>query len=163
MPTRFVAIVVLLLAGAGALTACEESAERNDAGAVVEAGKVDAFSLQPGDCFNDADNPDEVFTSLKVVPCSDLHDNEIFATFNYPAGDDEDFPGDAAISAFGIDACVTAFESFVGARYEDSALDFDFIVPTRESWTYDDDRELLCYLWQMDLAKLRGSMEGSGR
>jgi hypothetical protein len=37
------------------------------------------------------------------------------------------------------------------------------IFPTEASWNEDDDREIICALYNADLSKLTGSMEGAAR
>ena len=61
-----------------------------------------------------------------------------------------------------IDTCVAEFESYVGATYEESALDFSFLTPTQETWDDLDDRTVGCFLYDFGLAKLTGSMKDSG-
>ena len=53
--------------------------DRDDNGAIVGGGSVDAFNVKIGDCFNDTFGDDEEVTNVPGVPCSDPHDNEAFA------------------------------------------------------------------------------------
>jgi hypothetical protein len=155
---RWPAVVLCALA-----VACSSGTERDDEGNVTDAGDVGAFDLRPGDCFNDTDNEAEEFESLRVVPCDDPHDNEIYASFDYPADDGEPFPGIEAIYEFGEPECFDAFEAFVGSGYDESEFDFDLIYPIQEGWDEFDDRTILCYLWQFELEKIEGSAEGTRR
>src|SRR5687768_8231877 len=95
-------------------------ADRDDSGAIVAEGSVDAFQMRVGDCFDDgsAFAGDEV-DSVPGVPCVQPHDNEVYAVFNVSSAS---FPGDA-MAALAHDGCLERFEAFVGRDYESSSLD----------------------------------------
>ena len=60
-------------------------ADRDSSGAIVDAGNIGAFQLRSGDCFNDAGfsfEGEEEISSLPGVPCSQPHDNEVYAVFD---------------------------------------------------------------------------------
>ena len=131
--------------------------DRDDSGAIVEAGTLDAFSVRLGDCFDDPDVYTEEFSSLPGVPCSEPHDNEAFAVFDltmseYPEWD---------IAEISESSCIDRFEAYVGRDYETSALDVVTMYPTAESWA-QNDREVVCALYDMSGEKLVGSVKGSG-
>ena len=58
--------------------------------------------------------------------------------------------------------CLSEFESYVGIAYEDSRLDVSYIFPVRDGWESEGDREFICFLYDLNLEKLSGSMQGSG-
>jgi hypothetical protein len=138
-------------------------ADRDDSGAVVDAGRIDAFQMSVGDCFNDStemasDSEFEV-SSVAGVPCSEPHDNEVYAIFDvsvdsYPEGD--------GMSELAFNSCLKRSEPFVGKDYQSSALDIFPMYPTLQSWKQRDDREVICAVYDMTLAKLDGSVAGSG-
>jgi hypothetical protein len=134
--------------------------DRDASGAIVDAGAVDAFDIRLGDCFNDAaSTSDEVeISSVRGVPCSEPHDNEVFALLDLRL---DSYPGDEAIPQLAFEACLDKFASFVGRDYDSSSLDFFPIYPTREGWDELNDREVVCALYDLDLKKLAGSMRGS--
>ena len=83
--------VVYLAAIAGfAIYGATTTADRDESGAIVGEGSIDAFSMRVGDCFNDIDSFDEV-SSVPGVPCSEPHDNETYAVFDVSI---EEYPGD---------------------------------------------------------------------
>jgi hypothetical protein len=135
-------------------------AERDEAGSITGAGDVDAFEIRLGDCFNDASSVGESveIASIAGVPCTEPHDNEVYALVNLTQSS---FPGDAAMETIAFEACLEKFESFVGKDYESSQLDIFPIYPTRQSWNELNDREVVCALYDLDLKKLAGSMRGS--
>lgn len=122
------------------------------------------FSLDPGTCFDDvaqftsADGGDEV-EDVPVVDCAEPHDNEVFATFDLEG---DTFPGDEAIATRADQGCRDRFEDYVGRDYASSRFVATHLVPTQQSWDARDDREVVCFLYDIDLAKLEGSAEGSG-
>jgi len=73
---------------------------------------------------------------------------------------EEGFPGADAVDELASDGCLERFESFVGRDYESSTLDFFTMYPTRDSWTRLDDRQVICALYDLNLAKLEGSVRG---
>jgi hypothetical protein len=129
---------------------------RDETGAIIDGGTIDAFHMQVGDCFDDSSASGGDISSLPGVPCSKPHDNETFAVFdinqdNFPAGDEMD--------AIAYDGCMAKFEPFVGRDYESSSLEIFPIYPTADSWA-QDDREVICALYDMEENKLQGSMQG---
>ncbi len=124
---------------------------------------LDVFALSVGECFDD---PPGVGAGTQVqelegIPCDQPHDNEVYALIDYPAGDSEPYPGDQAVSAFMDEECVGAFEDYVGGDYDTSNLAYGNLRPTAGSWE-QGDREIVCFLYDISLAKLEGSAEGSG-
>ena len=137
-------------------------ADRDATGAIVSSGNVDAFALRVGDCFDDtaalgSEVAGEV-ASLPGVPCADPHDNEVFAVFDV---DFDAFPGDEAMGEAAFAQCLERFEGFVGAAYEESVLDVTALYPSDQSWNVQNDREVVCAVYDMNLNKLTGSVKDS--
>jgi hypothetical protein len=131
--------------------------DRDDSGAIVGEGTLDAFEMRTGDCFDDPDVYADEFSSLPGVPCTEPHDNEAFAVFDltmasYPEHD---------IAEISESSCIERFETYVGRDYETSSLDVVTMYPTPEGWS-QDDREVVCALYDMSGAKLVGSVKGRG-
>ncbi|NOX68881.1 MAG: hypothetical protein GXP15_06825 [Gammaproteobacteria bacterium] len=147
-------IYLLVALGFVAYNAITE-ADRDSSGAIVGEGSVDAFQVQVGDCFNDSSSFDEI-SSLPGVPCSDPHDNEAFAVFDVSVAA---YPGEDAMGELANTSCIERFEAFVGKDYESSALDVFTMYPSTDSWI-QDDREVVCAVYDMNAAKLVGSAKG---
>jgi len=136
-------------------------ADRDGSGAIIGEGSVDAFNVRVGDCFNDYSTSsfnDEV-SSVPGVPCSEPHDNETYAVFDvsissYPESED-------VMAEIAHNACVERFDSFVGRDYESSALDISTLFPTAQSWK-QNDREVVCAVYDMEANPLVGSVQGKG-
>ena len=131
--------------------------DRDESGAIVEAGMLDAFQVRLGDCFDDPDNQAGELTSLPGVPCSEPHDNEAYAVFDLTMESYSEYE----ISDFSESACIDRFATYVGRDYESSVLDVVTMYPTQESWA-QNDREVVCALYDMSGEKLVGSVKGSG-
>jgi hypothetical protein len=133
-------------------------ADRDESGAIVAEGSVDAFQMRVGDCFDDGSSfASEGVGSVPGVPCSKPHDNEVYAVFNVSL---ESYPGDE-MAVMAHDGCLERFESFVGRDYESSSLDIATLYPSRESWQQQNDREVVCAVYDVDAEKLAGSVQGS--
>ncbi len=134
-------------------------ADRDGSGAIIGEGSVGAFNVRVGDCFNDSDAFSEEVFSVAGVPCSEPLDNETFAVFDLPLASytDED-----AMFELAHESCAARFESFVGKDYESSMLEITTMYPTAESWA-QNDREVVCAVYDMDASKLVGSVAGRGQ
>lgn len=153
-------VAIIALSGCSALNGLfgEPVTRDADTQEVTEAGTADVFSLRVGDCFDDEAFEAEI-EDVAAVPCTEPHDNEIFHSFEMPAGE---WPGDEAIDTASLEQCTAAFATFVGIAYESSALDWSTITPLQDGWETIDDREVLCIAWD-PAGKLQGSIAGIAR
>ncbi len=116
------------------------------------------FNLEVGDCFNGSELGVEV-TEVPTIDCAEPHEDEIYATKDLPEGT---WPGDSAISDQTVEYCMAEFNTFVGFDYMESELDFNAITPSAQSWG-EGDREIVCYIYEMDGSMTTGSLKGAGR
>ena len=138
-------------------------ADRDASGAIVDAGDVDAWDLQVGDCFDDtssvaATGAGEV-ASLPGVPCAEPHDNEVYAVIDLGI---TSYSGDEAVAELAFDKCLAKFETWVGRDYESSDLDILTLTPTSESFS-SSNRDVVCAVFNVDFSKLTGSARGTAR
>lgn len=132
---------------------------RDDGGQVVESNDAaDVFTIQVGDCLNDADAAEEV-TEVPLVPCAEPHDSEVYASIIVTG---EEFPGQAAVQEEAETGCRADFESFVGVPYLDSIYDFSYYFPTEASWG-GGDREILCVIYDPAGQPVTGTLAGIER
>ena len=122
--------------------------------AACSSGNV--FELEVGQCFNDPDNFEQV-SDVEMIDCSDPHDNEAYHLYEMTQGD---FPGDAAVQDLAQIECIGKFDAYVGSDYATSSLDIGAFFPTNETWD-QDDREVICFLYDLGFEKLTGLSEGS--
>ena len=148
-----IVLLALLFSGVVLLAACD-SAKRDDSGQITDSGDLDVFTMQIGDCFQDAG--EDVVADVKAVPCSQEHDNEVYHIF---ALQDGAWPGETTVEQSADTGCLPAFETYVGSAYEESHLDYTWLTPTQRSWEEKDDREIVCVLYDINLDRLTGSMK----
>ena len=131
--------------------------DRDDAGAIVGGGTLDAFQVHLGDCFNDPDYEADEFSSLPGVPCTDPHDNEAYAVFDLTLSSYPEYD----IAEISEASCVDRFEAYVGRDYESSSLDVVTMYPSSESWA-ESDREVVCAVYDMSGSQLVGTVKDRG-
>lgn len=151
-------IVAIAGAAVAAVIGISTAAERNAAGDITAAGAVDAFEVRVGDCFDDEAFENTEVSEIPAVPCSQEHDNEVYATFDLSG----EWPGDERVEELASEGCLDRFAGAIGKGYEDSVFALTTIHPTQGSWNQRDDREVICVGYHMEYEKLTGSMIGSG-
>ncbi len=157
---RLAALLVIGL-GYGFFTSLDD-ADRDDSGEIVSAGDLDVMKVQPGDCFNDPGSEEEVVFQLEAIPCSEPHDNEVFAVQTVAGLFGPGYPGREALEEHAYEVCSgPVFDSYVGTPYLDSALDVFTMTPTDESWS-EGDRDVVCVLYKLDFTKLTRPARDSG-
>ncbi|MCS5496675.1 septum formation family protein [Cnuibacter physcomitrellae] len=160
--TRVLLSTPLLLLGLSTLVACSGSsappAVDSTTGAEIEQQDTDVFTLEIGDCLNDATAAHEV-SELPLVDCAEEHDSEVYYEFDLP--DDNTFPA-ATIDDDAAAGCEEQFESFVGIPYEESTLTYGTYQPTAQSWTGTHDRAVSCVIAD-PAGKVKGTLKGAAR
>lgn len=124
---------------------------------LLAACQGNVFELSEGTCFDDPGSGE--VTDVPIVDCGEPHDNEVFATFELPDGD---YPGQEEVDQQGFDGCIERFDEWAGIDYASSSLAVSTLTPTQEGWETLDDREVVCFVFDLDGARLEGSMEGRG-
>lgn len=160
IPAALLLSTVVLLGGCSTISNLiggEQAVRDGDTGQVTESGKADAFTIKIGDCFDDQSA--ETISDVPALPCSDPHDNEVYHDLTLPAGD---FPGDDAIAQAAEKGCGDAFSTFIGIPYEQSKLEFNYLVPTKDSWQGADDRLISCVAYD-PAGKVTGTLAGAAR
>lgn len=161
------AIAVFGATAALALSGCSQvedivgsdEPDRDPSGQVTETeAGADVFALKVGDCTMGFTAETEV-SELDIVPCDQPHVDEYYASVSVPDGD---YPGDEAINAQAETDCTAEFETFVGVAYADSELYVSFLTPTQESWETQNDREILCSVYEEGV-ETTGSLAGAAR
>lgn len=148
----FYAVVVMGYLAYGAIT----DADRDESGAIVGEGNIDAFQLRVGDCFDNSSGIGDEVSDLPGVPCSQPHDYETYAVFDVAL---DSYPSEERMSELAYESCLERFDGFVGLDYDSSILDIVTLYPTTESWK-ENDREVVCALYDINEEKLVGSTKG---
>ncbi|MDF2561987.1 MAG: hypothetical protein K0R99_3433 [Microbacterium sp.] len=153
-----VAVSLLLVATVAVPTDDAASTEGGTDPSSIEGAEMVPFAeLEVGDClpFVDYEDTGQIY-ELPVVPCEKPHTDEVYFIFEV---DDEEFPGEEALSDAASDGCAAHFDTYVGIAYEDSVLDFYSYQPTETSWARADDRTVQCILFSYD--DVTGTLEGA--
>ena len=151
----FLVSALLLLMSTGC-----SPAERSETGEIETAGSVDAFTIRVGDCFDDQFTFGDEVTDVPGVPCTEPHDNEVYAKFDLPMSE---WPGVDRANELADEGCMDRFEKAIGANYDDSVLMYTTMIPSAGSWAERGDREVVCIAYHMELEKLTGTVLNSGR
>ena len=155
------AIFVAIGLGYGFFTSLDD-ASRDASGEIVSGGDLDVMTVQPGDCFNDPGSEEEVVFQLEAIPCSEPHDNEVFAVESVAGLFGAEYPGRQALEEHAYGVCSgTIFDSYVGTPYLDSSLEVFTLTPTDDSWS-QGDRDVVCVLYNLDFTKLTQPARNSG-
>lgn len=128
-----------------------------DGGGTPDGTWVELYDLNVGDCLNSS-VADDSSETVPVVPCGELHEDEVYFAFDLVEGP---FPGYDVIDAAVEDRCMSEFEAFVGEPYEESPYDWFPYSPSDTSWAFGD-REVLCLAYYPG-GDVVGSLAGSGR
>jgi Domain of unknown function (DUF4190)/Septum formation len=108
------------------------SATRSPAtGAITQGGKLSAFSLAVGDCFNNPPGATSL-TSVTAIPCSQAHNAQIYAKFNL-AGSMVSYPGDTALTRDATNGC-NAHISVLDKSKITNSMTIRFLFPQQDSW-----------------------------
>jgi hypothetical protein len=150
----------LALAILSAMLAVGCTAERDASGEIQSAGSLDAFQMRAGDCFDDSFFDAGEISDVPGVPCSEPHDNEVYALFDIQGNV---FPGDDNVEELADAGCLDRFEAAIGMSYQESVIDYTTMYPSQGSWDERGDREVICVAYHMELEKLEGTVIGSGR
>jgi hypothetical protein len=110
--------------------------------------------LQVGDCF---DVPAATTVSeVQHHPCSEPHTGEVFHIFDFVASTSA-YPTDEEFASQIVATCETAFQTYTGVDPANSPnLTWDVFFPLEEGWS-EGDREISCYLYQVDGATMTQS------
>ncbi len=125
---------------------------------VLAACSGSVLKLDIGTCFDDPETFDQV-EDVPVVDCDDPHDNEVIANVDLTG---DDYPGQDQVENRATQICYEEFSDYVGISYEASMYDIGWLFPTAETWAAGD-REVICFAYDLTLAKITGSINGIGQ
>jgi hypothetical protein len=145
MRTRVIGFIILAIIGL-TLSECS-SADRDESGAIVSSGDVQADETRLGDCYNELPADGETFSSISAVPCNEAHQYQLF------------YRGTSSLTSFSEEAarqeaedvCTQAADNLLSQM---SAIKYDafrnanlgFFYPTNKSWNSYDDRNVECLI-----------------
>jgi hypothetical protein len=134
------------------------TAHRNDAGQIDQAGSIAFADIRDGDCLGVSgmriEGVDGPITSddphLKGVPCADSHNAQ---ALHIAVLSGSSYPGEAAIREQTDQACASAYASFTEPGYRSVTL-----YPNESSWDASDAHRAVCLVVQTDLRPSQGSV-----
>ncbi|MEO6123218.1 MAG: septum formation family protein [Ilumatobacteraceae bacterium] len=121
-------------------------------------------SLEVGSCYNlPVSEAKAEVSSLKQVPCSELHDGELFNQYKMNPAEDRDYPSDADLFAEAGQACLAdPWTKYFGSEYSPSSdLSTYVLVPSKSLWN-SGGGQASCFVVEIDSSKIVGSLKGSG-
>lgn len=156
MGTKALIVTISGILAASLLAGCSG----DDDTVTTEVPVLDADDSLVGACLAFEPDVGAEITAFPRVDCAVAHSHEVFAVVT---SDHPSYPGFEALEAEAQVACLAEFEPYVGTNAFDSALFYEWIVPTLDSWDRADDRQIVCVAGNHDGAPLTGSVAGSNR
>jgi hypothetical protein len=132
----FLSFVVVV--GMAALIFANDDGPGTDQHGVIKEGAV---VPKVGDCLRPPPSRAIVTSDAQVVDCAKSHGSEVAAIVEIPAGSQR--PSRDNLGYYADDACLIAFEGYVGSDWDDSDLDYQPVVPSASAWD-QGDRTLWC-------------------
>ena len=129
--------------------------------APLSAGRQLSFYVPAvGDCFDvrTADKQPNIYLKLD---CALPHQNEVFATVDYPGRDYPTNPD--ALETLAKQKCPAAWTDYVGQPYETSSLEIAYFLPEQASWGNGVRHVIGCLVVDPSGDRITGSVRGSGR
>lgn len=113
------------------------NADRDASGAITKSGKISVYNLKVGDCFNGLDNikQGDTLFSLDGVPCSKLHQGEVFA--NAPISGSS-YPGRAELQGNGLAPCRDKLKEVAPEHFANRDVGVIWIYPEKRAWLTGD-------------------------
>jgi hypothetical protein len=116
---------------------------------------VAAGDLKVGDCFNTTSATS--VQTLETQPCTESHNAEVFFVGEYTG---ETYPISLSIERYIEEACVPAFEAYVGRAVDsEPTLSIGYLYPGRDGWE-KGDRTVSCYVTQPDESPMTTPIKG---
>jgi hypothetical protein len=135
------------------------NAQRGDGGAITRAGDLVVADLRVGDCFDLKDADEEEIDDVTARPCGESHEFELM--FRGSLSSDQ-YPSEAAFTAWLEDNCLPAFAEYVGISFAESRLDIFWFQPTPDGW-HAGDHSVQCAIYDPADAQLASAVRNVGR
>lgn len=143
-------VVIAVVVGVVRSGGLDEAFRPESQGRVADAGATTI-----GTCLDEPRSG----TAWSPTDCASRHDAEIYLA---PRLDGEAWPGTTEVAFQADDACLDAFEDYVGRGYVQSDFDYGFFAPERPEWDAGE-QQAVCVVLPFEDRTLTGSVEDSGR
>jgi len=126
----------------------------------VRGRRAHLDDVRPGRCFNLLNKQAESIDTVRVVPCRQAHDEEVFALVRLP---DRPYPGDDRVYDLAEKACEAHLHAYTGKTADDlpDNVFSGAYPPTREAWVAGS-RSATCTLTELSGGQLTGSLRHPG-
>lgn len=132
--------------------------QRNSAGVIVSAGRIDFADIRIGDCVTIPDPAGSApiqLLDVKGVPCGQPHNTEAVGLIPF---DGSNYPGSAVLTARSQAPCVRLTTSYLGidqlAGYQAYRL-----LPDESTWNNGEaDHHVICFVAKSAFGDMRGSV-----
>lgn len=126
-----------------AVVLVNQTAQRDEAGTIVEEGRIDFGEIQVGDCVDipGAGEGDIDPFDVRGVPCDEPHNAE---TVELISIEQDDYPGQTDLNSASTDQCFATVSEVVGADrsgYQDYRL-----IPDESIWEDDNGHRVICFV-----------------
>ena len=132
--------------------------------APITAGRqISVYVPSVGDCYDHrtVGTPPSTSQIVLLLACTLPHENQVFATLDYPPS--PAFPGTGVLEAYAKSHCVANFAAFVGKPYETSTYGLAYELPTEASWGNGIRHVIGCLLVDPAGGRLTGTAQGSAK
>jgi hypothetical protein len=133
-----------------------QQAERDDAGIITKAGRIDFGDIRAGDCVRipDPGGDENIDTfGLKGVPCEESHNAQAAKII---AISGPDYPGQDSLDSQSAQPCIEAvaqLAAVAGGGYQPYRL-----IPTEAIWKDDSGHRVICFVTKVDFGDFTGSL-----
>ncbi len=139
-----------------------QTAERNEAGAIVEAGRIDFGEIRVGDCVDipGAGEGDIDPFDVRGVPCDETHNAEAVELI---AIEQDDYPDQSTLDSASADQCFATVSEIVGA--EESGYQTYRLIPNESIWDDDNGHRVVCFVAERSFGEMDrpvAELSGSG-
>ncbi len=133
-----------------------QHAERDSAGTITKAGKINFGDILENDCVNIphlADNAEVDTFDLEGVPCADAHNAETVSVLPVPGST---YPGQSELDKQSSRDCVSAVQQVPGV-----SADFRpyILLPNKDIWDGMDGHRVLCFVVDSTFGDMTGSLQ----
>ncbi|WP_111767037.1 septum formation family protein [Nakamurella deserti] len=127
-----------------------------------ETAPQPATALAVGDCLDHLPTgAEDTAADIAAVDCAGEHLVEVYRAVTLaPLG--PDYPVFTDLVEVTQEGCGNGFLEYVGGTVIDTAVAFDAVTPSKDSWA-DGDTTALCYAYPVSLAPFTGTLQGSSQ
>ncbi|MCU1501464.1 MAG: hypothetical protein JWM12_818 [Ilumatobacteraceae bacterium] len=151
---RVVAVLGVALVALVGCSGGSSGPARAASGQVNRPTSISVFQLKPADCLDPPPDLTGEIGDIRVVPCSQPHTQEVFATV---ASTSSTYPGAEALATEASGSCIGAMQGPGLGLSPDDGYFVSYLLPSFDGWNKDNDRSIVCVF----VFPAQGSVTGS--